>query len=445
MAFPGRITSAEGDIEIWWPSNGAPVEGVQPFKAILSGKSVEEYYLFWQVDDGNYVWMDNSYQDYPHKEAKVDVSGWNWKPDGTYRITFIAQDLSGREITKKSTTIKREVSSAEDVQESPQPEPVDTAVPGVTEPEVPVEKPAPELVPEVIEEDAPTSSVVGQKLYANQSSSALAQAEAWKASRPDDARILARLANEGSAAWLGGWNSDVEGDVRRITEAAASQDAIATLVAYNIPNRDCGSYSAGGVSSRDAYVSWIRKIAAGISDRKAIVILEPDALAGIGCLSESAQNDRYQMISSAVDILSAQKNTKVYVDAGHAEWISADEMAGRLKKAGVDRAAGFSLNVSNFVTTDKNVSYGNSLSSKIGDAHFVVDTSRNGSGSNGEWCNPSGRSLGQRPTLSTGHDRIDAFLWVKTPGESDGSCNGGPSAGTWWPEYALSLARNAGY
>ena len=34
-----------------------------------------------------------------------------------------------------------------------------------------------------------------------------------------------------------------------------------------------------------------------------------------------------------------------------------------------------------------------------------------------------------------------AYLWVKRPGESDGPCNGGPSAGQWWPEYALGLAQ----
>ena len=38
---------------------------------------------------------------------------------------------------------------------------------------------------------------------------------------------------------------------------------------------------------------------------------------------------------------------------------------------------------------------------------------------------------------------MDAYLWVKTPGESDGTCNGGPRAGQWWPEYALGLSRTA--
>ena len=35
--------------------------------------------------------------------------------------------------------------------------------------------------------------------------------------------------------------------------------------------------------------------------------------------------------------------------------------------------------------------------------------------------------------------KLDAYLWVKAPGESDGTCNGGPYAGAWWPDYALRL------
>ena len=57
------------------------------------------------------------------------------------------------------------------------------------------------------------------------------------------------------------------------------------------------------------------------------------------------------------------------------------------------------------------------------------------------WCNPSGRSVGARPTTATGDALVDAFLWVERPGESDGACHGGPAAGTFWPEYALGLMR----
>ena len=47
------------------------------------------------------------------------------------------------------------------------------------------------------------------------------------------------------------------------------------------------------------------------------------------------------------------------------------------------------------------------------------------------------------PTTQTGLPLVDGYLGVKTPGESDGPCNGGPRAGQWWPEYALGLSRTA--
>jgi endoglucanase len=39
---------------------------------------------------------------------------------------------------------------------------------------------------------------------------------------------------------------------------------------------------------------------------------------------------------------------------------------------------------------------------------------------------------------------VDALLWAKPPGESDGACNGGPPAGRWWAEQAIELVENAG-
>ena len=50
------------------------------------------------------------------------------------------------------------------------------------------------------------------------------------------------------------------------------------LVAYNLPFRDCAQYSAGGAADTAAYKAWIDGFAAGIGDRAATVILEPDGL-----------------------------------------------------------------------------------------------------------------------------------------------------------------------
>jgi endoglucanase len=60
-----------------------------------------------------------------------------------------------------------------------------------------------------------------------------------------------------------------------------------------------------------------------------------------------------------------------------------------------------------------------------------------------EWCNAPNQALGTPPTASTNEPLADAFLWVKTPGQSDGTCNGGPAAGTWWADYALELSKAA--
>jgi len=250
-----------------------------------------------------------------------------------------------------------------------------------------------------------------------------------------------QIASQPTATWLGEWSGDVQAAASTLVSNATAQNALATIVAYNIPVRDCGSYSAGGANSSDHYKTWIRQVAAGIGQRKAIVILEPDALAQITCLSPADQTARYANLNDAVSVLAAQTNAYVYIDAGHSNWTSASEMADRLKKAGVAQTRGFALNVSNFQTNSSSVSYGAQLA-LLTSKSFVVDTSRNGNGASSEWCNPRGRALGTRPTTNAGGS-VDAYLWIKAPGESDGNCNGGPSAGVWWEEYAQELIANS--
>ena len=279
--------------------------------------------------------------------------------------------------------------------------------------------------------------------WVDPSNPAARQAKEWQSSRPADAAYMARIAQGGAAVWLGGWNTNVSSDVAAVVNSAANTNTTPVFVAYNIPGRDCGSYSAGGASGSDAYRSWINAVANGIGDKKAWVVLEPDALSQLDCLSPSMQNDRLSLLKGAVQTLEAKPNVSVYIDAGHPGWHSASTMAQRLKSAGVASARGFSLNVSNFTATKENVAYGESVSSLIGGKGYIVDTSRNGKGSNGEWCNPSGRALGEAPTAQTGAVHADAYLWIKRPGESDGTCNGGPSAGQWWADYALGLAKSA--
>ncbi|MEX2280866.1 MAG: glycoside hydrolase family 6 protein, partial [Gemmatimonadota bacterium] len=159
------------------------------------------------------------------------------------------------------------------------------------------------------------------------------------------------------------------------------------------------------------------------------------------CLSTADRGRRFEMLKDAVARLKSRPGTSVYVDAGHTAWQPAAVAASRLIEAGIAQADGFSLNVSNFETTASNLSYGVQISALVGGKHFVIDTSRNGLGPGSTWCNPAGRALGSAPTTRTGHPRVDALLWVKRPGESDGDCNGGPSAGLFWADYALAMAQ----
>ncbi len=287
--------------------------------------------------------------------------------------------------------------------------------------------------------------MAGAKLYVDPYSAAKKQADAWRSTRPADAAQLDKIATQPQADWFGEWSGDIETSVSNRVGSATAVGAVPVLVAYNIPQRDCGSYSAGGLSSADAYKMWIRSFAKGIGTRNAVVILEPDALAMLSCLSSSDQSMRLALLKDAVNVLEAQPGVSVYVDAGHSYWIGATEMASRLTNAGVAQAQGFALNVSNYRLTTELVAYGKDLSARLGGKHFVVDTSRNGLGpsADGQWCNPSGRALGAAPTTATSDSAVDAYLWMKKPGESDGTCNGGPSAGTFWADYALGLAQRA--
>ncbi|MFF9215685.1 glycoside hydrolase family 6 protein [Streptomyces viridosporus] len=271
-----------------------------------------------------------------------------------------------------------------------------------------------------------------------------------KAGKETEARQIRKIAEQPVAEWISPENPREQ--TRGFTEAADRAGRTALLVLYNIPHRDCGQYSQGGAADGDAYRAFVDDVAQGIGDRPATVILEPDAVLHLvdGCTPDEYHEERYDLLKGAVTKLKALKNTKVYLDAGNAGWGDPDQIFEPLRWAGVDRADGFSVNVSNFYSTEDSIAYGKKLSAKIGGKPFVIDTSRNGNGpytggaADERWCNPPGRALGETPTVKTADPLVDAYLWVKRPGESDGECKGGPKAGQWWPEYALKLARAGG-
>jgi endoglucanase len=283
----------------------------------------------------------------------------------------------------------------------------------------------------------------GARLFVDPASRAAQQLRAWQRTRPADAQLLQKIAGQPQADWYD-YSQGVYYDVADRVRQVARAGALPLLVAYFIPHRDCGSFSGGGASSPGAYRTWVRHIAAGLHNRSAAVVLEPDALADFECLSSAERRTREGLLAYATATLS-RHGASVYIDAGNANWQPAATMAARLRAAGIGRARGFALNVSNFDATATEAAYGHRISALLGGKPFVIDTSRNGRGPapGNAWCNPAGRGLGAAPTANTGDPAIDAFLWIKVPGESDGSCAGGPPAGAWWPQYALGLAQRA--
>ncbi|WP_443224676.1 glycoside hydrolase family 6 protein [Streptomyces sp. 4N509B] len=323
-----------------------------------------------------------------------------------------------------------------------------------------------------------------------------------------DAAGLARMISTPQSVWLTGQEGeDPERQARSVVRDAARQHALPVLSLYNVPGRDCSQYSAGGAANTAEYKEWVDAVIDGIGDKPAIVILEPDSLALLpsDCGQDDAEGTmtaaRYTELNYAVDRLAAKPRVSVYLDAGHSGWHSVNSIVPRLIQAGVADTEGFYLNTSNYQTDEALSSYGTLISGCLAYAaeggdpaecpnqwwpaedaatwlaenvttdpadqpHFVTDTSRNGQGpwtapagvytDPQEWCNPPDRGLGQRPTLRTGEPLIDAHLWIKIPGESDGLCLRGtegpqdpargyelPPAGQWFPQQALELVEFA--
>ncbi|MET8545883.1 glycoside hydrolase family 6 protein [Kitasatospora sp. NPDC004799] len=259
------------------------------------------------------------------------------------------------------------------------------------------------------------------------------------------AAIQASIADVPMARWFGNWSGTIGTATGAYAGAAAANGKLPIMVAYNIPDRDvCAGHSGGGAGSAAEYDSWIAAFASGIGNRPAVVVLEPDALGHESCMTPTQAAERKAMLRNAVAQFKVKApNTWVYLDAGNPGWLSADAMARLLAEAGAGEAHGFSLNVSNFFATGQNSTYGNAVSAALKSSYgftkpYVVDTSRNGNGSDGNWCNPAGRRIGTTTRVGGGAEML---LWIKTPGESDGNCGtgAGSTAGQFLPEVAYKM------
>ena len=204
-----------------------------------------------------------------------------------------------------------------------------------------------------------------------------------------NAELVARMETIPSAVWLDGetqaqasegTQGEEQADIRvarQVHEAllgARSQHAVPVFVAYNIPGRDCSQYSAGGAPSDSAYDAWIDSITSALGDAKAVLILEPDALANLPGYCGTAYNTAFPNITDTtriddvaygVQTLENDPNISLYLDAGHSAWQAVGNIAEVLVAADVQQAQGFFLNVSNYQYATNNALYGTWVSSCI--------------------------------------------------------------------------------
>jgi endoglucanase len=298
-----------------------------------------------------------------------------------------------------------------------------------------------------------TSAVTADGLYAYSANPLYAPAAGLESGGDQAvAAELKTITGTPSGVWAAGQAGDIA-MVRSVTAAAGQAHAIPVIVAYNLPGRDsCGKLSALAGLSAAGYEKWIDQLAGAIGAGHDIVIVEPDGLADIvrGCLSPAATTERYQLLRYAMRELGRLPHTRVYLDAGNpGMFADPAQLAAPLLAAGLRDGRGFSANVSNFGWTPDLVTWSQQLERALGGTvGAVIDTSRNGRGpytgpDAPQWCNPPGRALGPDPRLNPGPAGIDAYLWIKDPGASDGACRGGPPAGQYWPAYAAALAQAA--
>jgi hypothetical protein len=79
--------------------------GMQTFRANLLDRPNYTYVTSWQVDGGDYHWMNDNTNGHTLEEDTVDVSGWMWHGMGPYRLTFISREFSGKILAQKSVDV----------------------------------------------------------------------------------------------------------------------------------------------------------------------------------------------------------------------------------------------------------------------------------------------------------------------------------------------------
>ncbi|GAA2858260.1 glycoside hydrolase family 6 protein [Nonomuraea rubra] len=255
----------------------------------------------------------------------------------------------------------------------------------------------------------------------------------WVAATRTTARtpvIRDRIAAVPQGRWFATYDpSTVRSQVDAYVGAAAAAGKIPIMAVYAMPNRDCGGPSAGGAPDHTAYRAWI------VRDRGRVwraapppSVLEPDALGDHDQLHErlgAGPGEGLHRPTAGKRFKQASSQAKVYFDIGHDGWLS--RLGGRLQAGRRDvanSADGLAVNTSNYRATPGLV--------LVREEHHRGD--RRVPAEGGHRHQPQRQRPVRQRVVRPGGPRhgpleaprrradpaIDAYLWVKPPGEADG-------------------------
>lgn len=286
------------------------------------------------------------------------------------------------------------------------------------------------------------------------------KASEWLRDNPNDPNadtIRNKIATMPTALWVG--SGDIGPWVGTHAANAQKQNQLPVFVAYDIPNRDLGQYSAGGQKDLQSYIAWSKAFAQGIGSLPAVLIVEPDSLIHMAGLSPADQNTRLLALTGLLaNFAQYAPYTSCYLDGGDGRYNAPEAVAPWMTKLGVGLGTvrGFAVNVANYNPTAVAAAFAKQLTAKLvsqgapPSLGYVIDISRNGNGTAPDayikahaanwWCNWPGCKIGSPPSVSNTVG-ADALLWVKEPGVSDGTCGMAAStpSGTFDPALALRL------
>ncbi len=258
-----------------------------------------------------------------------------------------------------------------------------------------------------------------------------------KAGKKADAELIRKIAEQPTGEWLTPENRRAGGAWLHRGRREGGPGRAARPLQHPAPRLRPVLAAAAPRTATRTGLSSTRSPRAS-SDRPATVILEPDAVLHMvdGCTAEEFHEERYDLLKGAIEHAQVPEEHEGLPGRGQrrlgqARRRSSSPCGGRASTR--PTASRSTCRTSTPPRTPSPTArssprrWATSRSSSTPAATATGRTPR--ATPRKHWCNPPGRALGEAPTTKTADALVDAYLWVKRPGESDGECKGGPEGG----------------